>query len=251
MATDSVVYIHFLLVTCLVGQGDIVTAVSCDGIDACRCRYSDGRGVVDISSIGRLDGKPTFADEMDYNGNFYSYNPCFPLSLGNCRDAAVCKRSGSDYVDVGLQSKTTWSYNGYYPVVTYTSDSGKKTDVILYCDQKYTTAQLDVIGESIPNVVSMSMWSMCNCPNTCKHIDPPSSSEGLTVGSIMLIVFFCLLFVYFVGGMVFNYTRTKTGGKEIIPNFNFWTALPGLILDGFRLSWDFVCRRNKGEYNNV
>lgn len=57
-------------------------------------------------------------------------------------------------------------------------------------------------------------------------------SKPLSVGSIMLILFFPGLFLYCVVGVLVNKGAGKTG-KEMIPNSKFWSDLPGLIADGF------------------
>ncbi|CAL1535583.1 unnamed protein product [Lymnaea stagnalis] len=224
--------------------GSSVSALTCDGDGPCRCTYSDGSGTVDISSLGRQDGIPLFPDEYAYDGSAYSYNPCFSFSIGSCQDAAVCKKSGTDYIAMGKQSTAVWSYTGYYPRVTFSTSDSRKAEVTMFCGPTYTSPQLDVVGETIPGTVAINMWSVCACPNSCKRVDPISADDGLSPGSVMLIIFFVLLIVYLCGGVAFNYNKSRTVGREMIPNVNFWSALPGLILDGFRLSWDFVCRRH-------
>ncbi|XP_020629632.1 uncharacterized protein LOC110066733 [Orbicella faveolata] len=57
-------------------------------------------------------------------------------------------------------------------------------------------------------------------------------SKPLSVGSILLILFFPGLFLYCVVGALINRGAGKTG-KEMIPNSKFWMELPGLISDGF------------------
>ncbi|RMX37275.1 hypothetical protein pdam_00023102 [Pocillopora damicornis] len=57
-------------------------------------------------------------------------------------------------------------------------------------------------------------------------------SKPLSVGSIMLILFFPGVFLYCVVGVLVNKGAGKTG-KEMIPNSKFWSDLPGLIADGF------------------
>jgi hypothetical protein len=41
--------------------------------------------------------------------------------------------------------------------------------------------------------------------------------------------FFSLLFVYFVGGILFLKFARGAEGIEMIPNYGFWSMLPGLI----------------------
>ncbi|CAH3145207.1 unnamed protein product [Porites lobata] len=56
--------------------------------------------------------------------------------------------------------------------------------------------------------------------------------DVLSVGSILLIVFFPGIFLYCVVGALINKGSGKTG-KDMIPNAKFWSNLPGLISDGF------------------
>jgi hypothetical protein len=37
---------------------------------------------------------------------------------------------------------------------------------------------------------------------------------------------------YFVGGALFRKYRLHATGKDVIPNVDFWAALPGLIREG-------------------
>ncbi|XP_059165124.1 cation-dependent mannose-6-phosphate receptor-like [Physella acuta] len=228
-----------------------VTSLSCDGKGPCRCVFSDGSGTVDVSSLGKQDGTAGFPDVFSaFDRNTYSYNPCFEFSVGGCPNAAACKKVGSDYSLMGKQTTAVWSYTGFYPMVTYTTSDGKKTEVMFICDAAKTTPQLDVIGEVTPGTLSMNLWSNCACANTCKRTDPIPDGSSLTPGSIMLIIFFVLLFVYFSGGMMVNYVRTKGTGRELVPNLSFWSLLPGLIADGFKFSVSCV-RPTKVNYQSI
>jgi hypothetical protein len=42
---------------------------------------------------------------------------------------------------------------------------------------------------------------------------------------------------YFVGGALFRKYRLQATGKDIIPNVDFWAAMPGLIREGAEFSW--------------
>lgn len=46
-----------------------------------------------------------------------------------------------------------------------------------------------------------------------------------------------LLVLYLVGGVAFNKFYRHHEGKEIIPNVEFWMALPGLVKDGHLFIW--------------
>lgn len=70
------------------------------------------------------------------------------------------------------------------------------------------------------------------CPGGGGGGSSEEPSKPLSVGSILLILFFPGIFLYCVVGALINRGAGKTG-KEMIPNSKFWTELPGLISDGF------------------
>uniref|UniRef100_A0A2C9LU25 Cation-dependent mannose-6-phosphate receptor n=1 Tax=Biomphalaria glabrata TaxID=6526 RepID=A0A2C9LU25_BIOGL len=241
----GVVIVNVLLAMCVL----TAHALSCDGDGPCRCTYSDGSGTVDISSVGLQNGQPRFKDEYSYDRSIYSYNPCFTVSLGSCQDSAICKKVGSDYVTMGSQAGVTWSYTGYYPMATYTTSENRRTEVLMMCDKSYTEPRIDVVGELNPGILSINMFTNCACPNVCKRVDPiPDENGGLSTGSILLIIFFVTLIVYVVGGAAFNYHRDQKVGKEMLPNYNFWSLVPGLILEGFKWFSALICQRGNSQY---
>jgi hypothetical protein len=79
---------------------------------------------------------------------------------------------------------------------------------------------------------------LASCEAKCLAPHPaPSGSggkNGLTVGSILLIVVFCALVIpYFVIGMLYMKFHEGASGADLVPNKAFWVSLPGLIADGF------------------
>ena len=63
--------------------------------------------------------------------------------------------------------------------------------------------------------------------------------------------FFCGGVVpYLVLGMVFMRVRRQASGADMIPNREFWGALPGLVKDGFVFTWQAL-RGNRSGYSNL
>lgn len=56
-------------------------------------------------------------------------------------------------------------------------------------------------------------------------------SEGMTAGTVLIIIFFVSLTVYFVFGVLINLVRGFRG-QDVIPHSEFWTTLPVLVADG-------------------
>ncbi|KAI8792969.1 cation-dependent mannose-6-phosphate receptor [Biomphalaria glabrata] len=224
--------------------------MTCDGDGPCRCMMNDGSGVVDISTLGFQNGSARFPDvAASFDGQLYSYNPCYPMSEGRCTNAAACKIADDTQTVMGEQTQFTWYFTGYYPLVTYSTSDGRKTEVMFICDENITSPQLDVIGEVTPGTLSLNLWTMCACPNKCPAVMPPAphrhdtDAPTLTTGYIVLIVFFSLFFVYFVFGSVINYCRRGTLSKEILPNYSLWSSIPSYAMDGCRCV--FGCVGNK------
>lgn len=60
---------------------------------------------------------------------------------------------------------------------------------------------------------------------------PEAPAEGLSAGSVLLILFFIALLVYLVGGILINHNNGARGW-EMVPHHQFWSELPGLCVDG-------------------
>jgi len=68
-------------------------------------------------------------------------------------------------------------------------------------------------------------------------------SGGLSGGSIILIVLLVLVVAYLVAGILFNKFKRQLNGLELIPNFEFWAAIPLLVKDGFVFVMNKTIRR--------
>jgi len=78
--------------------------------------------------------------------------------------------------------------------------------------------------------------------------------SGLSVGSILVIIFISLVVVYLVAGILFNKYSKGATGKELIPNVNFWTDFPLLVKDGAVFSFQCCrsfCSRKQGLYESI
>ncbi len=87
---------------------------------------------------------------------------------------------------------------------------------------------------------------------SCSAPSPSSGSSGLSAGDGLLIAFFCILGVYLLGGMAYNY-RAGATGSELLPHLSFWKSLPSLVADGFRFAFVdcFGVRGRPSEYEPI
>jgi hypothetical protein len=56
-----------------------------------------------------------------------------------------------------------------------------------------------------------------------------SSKDGLSTGSVLVILFVVFATLYFVGGAVALRLLRGAEGREMIPNYEFWVDLPSLV----------------------
>jgi 1,2-dihydroxy-3-keto-5-methylthiopentene dioxygenase len=182
-------------------------------------------------------------ESVFYYNPCYSYNKLVPGSDNkDCttkNDVAVCRSSKATLFNIGKQSTAEFINEDSTLYIQYTSDmalSTTTTRIQLHCSNN-TTGQLTVVRQETYSY-TLKLSHKCCCSNACQHSGGGSS---LSIGSILLIVFFGLLIVYFVGGMVYNRAVRGSQGVEMIPQYRFWTGLPGVIKDGVVFTLD-KCR---------
>lgn len=76
-------------------------------------------------------------------------------------------------------------------------------------------------------------------------------SNGFDYGWVFVIILLCGLFLYFVVGMIVLKFAMHKEGREIVPQVDFWTSLPGLVLDGMKYAFCCVPCRGGGGYSEV
>ncbi|XP_052094886.1 cation-dependent mannose-6-phosphate receptor-like [Mytilus californianus] len=136
---------------------------------------------------------------------------------------------GSDYFNAGDQKGAVCFQDTTGRSIVYTSDSPvmignvKRTTVLyLTCDSS-TEGELQVQGEITQATYLMTLTSKHACPFTPSLLSP---------GTILIIVLVCLLFTYFIGGILYQTFYKKAVGIERIPHVTLWTSLPSLVKEG-------------------
>ncbi|CAF1656613.1 unnamed protein product, partial [Adineta ricciae] len=142
--------------------------------DPCRFEYP-GKGVIDITSLGRSDGKAAYADILPLipSGYKYSYNPCKQFSEGSvCVNTAACQMSINEQYqyNIGEQETATWSPgNGTNidPSITYTHDD--RTFVVQLRCSTSEKAEFQVFGEDPQTRYTGRLTHKCACWNGCAN----------------------------------------------------------------------------------
>ncbi|CAF4120930.1 unnamed protein product [Adineta steineri] len=142
------------------------------------CRFEHSKGVIDLRSLARTDGKAAYPDKTESAGaNYlYSYNPCKPFSEeGNCIDVAVCQisRDKENVFSLGEQESATWNPGESpddSPSITYRSGI-REASVTLICATDETN-KLEVLGEDPEDYYKFRLTNKCACWNGCDGTPP-------------------------------------------------------------------------------
>jgi len=197
---------------------------------------------------GATGGKDITAQDQD--GNTYFYRPCQVLEQELCQTIgdtkpAVCQkdtRKVAQYHDCGSTTQVSWA-----PRTTGTEKDGfvmsfnggeedRHSDIEFICDRNAGTGSMVALPEKPTHFYHLQWRTAQACPG--KHGDggdgkgDGDDGPAISGGWIFIIILLCLLFIYFVAGVAYNKFRKDAHGLELIPNHEFWFALPRLVWDG-------------------
>lgn len=226
--------------------------------------FTTDEGTIDLSKLALpASSAPRFKDVAVVQGLTVSWNPCnkwtkpsSPSSTyKDCEDIAVCGTIISDELDLGKQETAEFNFNTTAKrcVLSFTGKSypettqSPKTFISLQCDST-EEGRLESVGppENVDDSAHLSflLHSKYACPR----------KSGLSTGSVLIIIFGCVLLVYIVAGVLFNKFHRGASGKEVIPNVNFWMDFPLLVKDGVEFSYQFckkTCGRKRSSYEEI
>ncbi|KAK3737157.1 hypothetical protein RRG08_016462 [Elysia crispata] len=153
-------------------------------------------------------------------------DPNFMHDIGNLKYAHIT--AGSDWIFLEYTGKEVYDQN--------CAKELKHTKILITCDEwvKDSEAKMMFIEEDNQKTEPCSYLFEMKHQAVC--LDAPSG--GLSVGSILLIVFFSVAFVYLVVGFLYSRFVLGAKGMEQIPNYEFWKDFGNLQADGC----DFLCR---------
>ncbi|XP_056142763.1 cation-dependent mannose-6-phosphate receptor [Lampris incognitus] len=119
------------------------------------------------------------------------------------------------------------------------SQEQRRAIVMISCNTKMDVGQLNVVVEDRDRQQDCFYLFELDTSAVCPHVE-----YQLSTGSIILIIGFCVLAVYLIGGFLYQRLVVGAKGMEQFPNYAFWVEVGNLTADGC----DFVCRsRNREE----
>jgi len=196
----------------------------------------------------------------DYSGKPLQWdiymNVCGPLATSysaNCNNGAGCQQWGSSAASTAsigsantatFQAAKTPGDHGRGITVEFTdgtidtiTGNPRKMEIDFSCKVGSGDGLPQFVNED-PKLHYNFLWVT---EYACGPL-PSGSATVISVGSILLIIFFCLLVLYVVVGLLVNKFYFKKEGLDIIPQKDFWFALPFLVKDGVM----FIVHKIKG-----
>ncbi|XP_068670726.1 uncharacterized protein [Montipora foliosa] len=237
MAVSVVSFLPTFLTRCIVIYSCVnflsmvVTLKECTTIDHCSC--STDKGKISLWELAGT-GKPRFSEiPTDSKDNTISWNPCSSYSEGKCVDVAACLKFNGES-GIAKQNTATCVLRDGECALNYTGERKffitmpTNVSVKLRCDESQD-GKVDPVNIQKLKIFTTILHSKYACP-----IAPPlpSGSHGLSLGSILVIIFFCLVIVYITSGILVNKYIRSVEGNKVFPNYSFWMDLPYFIKDG-------------------
>ncbi|KAH0953251.1 hypothetical protein HN011_000395 [Eciton burchellii] len=106
---------------------------------------------------------------------------------------------------------------------------------------KHNKTSFKIESSSI-NPDSKEYYFYLSSPYGCKI----ELQKGLSTGSVLVILVFIFVGIYFIGGAIALKMLRGATGWEMLPNHNFWIELPSLVRDGIVFTFN-CCRGDSYE----
>ncbi|BFZ01601.1 hypothetical protein BsWGS_04640 [Bradybaena similaris] len=176
-------------------------------------------------------------------------------SSGPCENSSVCSVSGKDYLSLGAYRENPLgplappnTFEGFQAMFSggsqYSTDSGSscllQTYVAFVCNKSsiWESPSGPELRKKAPDP-KLVVYSNKTCQlnlrfdyaGACKR--EVSAAANMSPGTILLVIFFVAVILYFTLGSMINLARGYVG-SDIIPHGRFWSMLPVYVFDGFQ-----------------
>jgi hypothetical protein len=219
------------------------------------CKGKVGKFEYDLSplaaKIGAVDLQAT-----DNTNQVYFYRVCGVVSSSFCQTVtdntpAVCQKDSripAQYHDCGSQKTAKFqrlpsgSESDGFTLAFSGGEEDRAAMVYFKCDRSKEVGTLKFVKEDPIKTYDLEYSTKYACPTNGGGGGGGGGGSddddgGISGGWIFIIILSSLLVLYLIGGVAFNKFYRHHEGKEIIPNVDFWIALPGLVKDGHLFIW--------------
>lgn len=231
--SKGLVLLFFVLKIIISASGE-----SCEKVDICTCKFKNGSTV----SLRKADGtssKPSFTRIEGSDGRTFDWNTCTPFDdssvSSSCDQVMVCQVIEGGGNPAGSKDTSFIVDGSGNVVISYgvmeSGGHGRSSKITLVCDRNAkgigTVSKFSQSASSGSTIYSGTLNSKYACA------EGGSTSGGLSVGSVLLIIFFPLVLAYIIIGVLINrYGRGIESIPELLPNHSFWADFPFLVKDG-------------------
>jgi len=134
-----------------------------------------------------------------------------------------------------------------------TSDDGvgREVIVVVNCDSTAGVLDFDMFEPALPSnpppevyTYTLTLKSSTLCAVAPPVVPPKSrpgaSPDAISGGSVFLILFFIITFLYFLIGILYNKHYGKKTGIDVVPNIEFWKEVPSYLKEGIIFTKDTI-----------
>eukprot|EP00117_Sycon_ciliatum_P001531 scpid78582/ scgid7155/ len=212
--------------------------------DYCKCKLPDGHEL-DLTPLKDI---PAFLDPTAA----YTWSPCgdvldFPGTACSA-GVAACQFEDSNRYSIGTTASVSVvmddSRNPATFNLSYTGGTEKRQTLIQALCSPVSPGSLSFEGEDPKLTYNLMLASSTVCKVTV-------ASSPISGGSIVLIVFFASLFLYLSIGVIYMHAAKEAVGMQKIPNYAFWSTLPGYIKAGLGLIFPCCGSTSKEGYSDI
>jgi len=230
--------------------------------DKCSCRYEDTNELITLWDIDNPNDIKFKDKEIKGESATLYYNPCTVFNAGDngkCDDEIACVKHGEKFYSAGRNHDVETTKEGVIFTYTGLEQDGltRTTEVTLKCpdnpnSEVHMTEPVQRKGKDPQKdiVFAFNLTTRCACKNTCR-LRKEGSGSNMSVGSILLTITFVFLASYFIFGHLFLKYHRNLDGNQAIPNYDFWSELPGYIKDGFAFTKSQLCSGGDPSYDNI
>jgi len=217
------------------------------------CTYSYNGDSYDLSSL--KNDKTDQTVTISAMGQTVWINVCRPVLSSICSaccgtDVAACQqwdpKSQNGQASLGTVSGQQFTALSNAPAgkkgltIQYTGGlNGRQMEIDFVCDSSAGQGAPVFTSENPVKHYNFQWSSAAACPIS-------ATSGGLDGGGIFLIILTCVAVVYCAAGFAVNWFKLQKRGVEAVPQWSFWSSIPGLTKDGVM----FLVNKARGRGGN-
>lgn len=194
------------------------------------CQYDfQGGSSYDFSNIGTLTGV--------FNGQPAYMNLCNNIADKCKGTSSICSVGTSDEVSFAAKGGSAVppinTYDQTTKISTIKEESGKAQCYSFGLQPRKLSIKITCGSKNSDTFEIIDMKSGCVF-ETAVTLKCGGESSGLSGGALFLIIFFSLFAAYFIIGFIVCKFVLKAQGTNAVPQFAFWSALPGFYIAGIK-----------------